>query len=1005
MNIQKFINNLKALLENKAGSEFKIDQEAQLSTSSFLTCTYGVEILRLALDCLQDEEVYCELGCYQGDNLVKVLQDCPEVMAYAVDDYADFDVFDKSPEIFIENLEKSNLQDQVFFCQQSNEEFFTALKEVESTDKIGVLNLTNPQNSDNLLRDLLKSQLHLADQAVIIIGNINWQEIANTTQELIQTCSNFRLLLELSSNYYGHLDYGNGLQILIWSTKKCFVFDELSPYHQSHNSNNLSASLDQLFKEALYQDIAGNNKSAERLYRQILALDKQGFQSWHNLGMLCNRRNSPLEALALLAKCISLEPDKSQTWYSIAQVFEQLNDLDRLVQAYERVISYDSQHIDALNNLGNIYTHINKLDQAEKLYRKAIDGKPDHFGSYLNLGNVQLKQDHYDQAIISYNRALELQPRHPATLYGLGSAYASKNDNIQASIYFSFSYYRSGDFQAAIDEFSKIIEVTIPDEHFYVSYADCCCSANQHEKAIDVYHQGIKQYPNSISLYFGLVLCLQAFGKVEEAITVAEQATDHFPENFFFKYRSKLVLPILYRNPQEIEAYRNTFANFSNQMYEEVLSNPIPSEEAISLTSYDTNFYLQYQGKNDLQLQMHYGEVVEHVVSHIYPYWSKSRKMPPLSQEGKLRIGYISPSMHGHTVAKLSIGWLQKHNSNQFEIYAYSLAPRFDHFSQLFKLHSNKFYHLPRELEVICQQVLTDELHILVFLDIGMSPIMTQLAALRLAPVQCTTWGHPITSGLKTIDYFLSSDLMEPDNGAEHYSEKMVRLPNIGFSYVKPEVPILTKTRSDFQLRDNALVYLSCQSLYKYLPQYDWVFPAIAKQVPQAQFAFLSHPSIHITNLFRERLKNAFDHYGLDYQNYCISLSRLNMVEYWNLNLLSDIFLDTFSWSGGNTTLEAIACNLPVVTCPGEFMRGRHSYGILKMIGITETIASGEKEYVEIAVKLGLNPDWRKQIIDKMASRHDQLYDDKTCVSALEDFYKQLVQEKLSETPQLTANC
>ncbi len=89
---------------------------------------------------------------------------------------------------------------------------------------------------------------------------------------------------------------------------------------------------------------------------------------------------------------------------------------------------------------------------------------------------------------------------------------------------------------------------------------------------------------------------------------------------------------------------------------------------------------------------------------------------------------------------------------------------------------------------------------------------------------------------------------------------------------------------------------------------------------------------------------------------------------------------------------EAIACNLPIVTCPGEFMRGRHSDSFLKMLGVTDTIAKDEAEYIEIAVKLGQNSAWRREISERMSQRHEQLFDDKLCVAGLEAFYKQVVE-------------
>jgi protein O-GlcNAc transferase len=61
------------------------------------------------------------------------------------------------------------------------------------------------------------------------------------------------------------------------------------------------------------------------------------------------------------------------------------------------------------------------------------------------------------------------------------------------------------------------------------------------------------------------------------------------------------------------------------------------------------------------------------------------------------------------------------------------------------------------------------------------------------------------------------------------------------------------------------------------------------------------------------------------------------------------------------------------------------------MLGVTETIASNESEYIEIAVRLGIDREWRNQIKEQIAKNHHRLYDDKTCVTALEEFYRNVV--------------
>jgi predicted O-linked N-acetylglucosamine transferase (SPINDLY family) len=121
----------------------------------------------------------------------------------------------------------------------------------------------------------------------------------------------------------------------------------------------------------------------------------------------------------------------------------------------------------------------------------------------------------------------------------------------------------------------------------------------------------------------------------------------------------------------------------------------------------------------------------------------------------------------------------------------------------------------------------------------GMDPPTMQMAGLRLAPIQCVAWGHPLTTGLPSIDYFLSSELMEGENPQEHYSEKLILLPNIGVTYPKPYIPPIVKSRSDYSLSDNDVIYLSCQAPFKYLPQYDFILAEIAHRIPQAKFVFL----------------------------------------------------------------------------------------------------------------------------------------------------------------------
>ena len=119
----------------------------------------------------------------------------------------------------------------------------------------------------------------------------------------------------------------------------------------------------------------------------------------------------------------------------------------------------------------------------------------------------------------------------------------------------------------------------------------------------------------------------------------------------------------------------------------------------------------------------------------------------------------------------------------------------------------------------------------MIYPEIGMGPVAAQLAAQRLAPTQCNFAGHPETSGYPTLDYFLSSDLMEPPDGPQHYTERLVRLPNMATYYEPVLPPPEANEAAEFGWPSTVPIFWCGQSLFKYLPQHDAVFPRIAREV------------------------------------------------------------------------------------------------------------------------------------------------------------------------------
>ena len=284
--------------------------------------------------------------------------------------------------------------------------------------------------------------------------------------------------------------------------------------------------------------------------------------------------------------------------------------------------------------------------------------------------------------------------------------------------------------------------------------------------------------------------------------------------------------------------------------------------------------------------------------------------------------------------------------------------------------------------------IIADRPQILLYPEIGMDDVSCRLAAERLAPLQCVAWGHPETSGFQTIDAFLSSELMEPNDAQSHYTERLVALPNLGIYYEPEKLKAAACSRAALGLRDDAVVFWCGQALYKYLPQHDDVFVRIAKATKSCQFVFIGFAkSQALTDRIRARLVKAFANAGLDGEQYCVFLDPMPQAGFLGTIRTADIVLDSIGWSGGKSTLDALAEAPVIVTHAGPLMRGRHTAAILTQIGVTDTIASTLDDYVAIAVRLAHDPARRAEFRARIAAGRHRVIGDTTPIRAMEAFF------------------
>jgi predicted O-linked N-acetylglucosamine transferase (SPINDLY family) len=239
---------------------------------------------------------------------------------------------------------------------------------------------------------------------------------------------------------------------------------------------------------------------------------------------------------------------------------------------------------------------------------------------------------------------------------------------------------------------------------------------------------------------------------------------------------------------------------------------------------------------------------------------------------------------------------------------------------------------------------------------------------------------------------------MEPPDAQDHYTERLVLLPNLSIYYEQRDLQPVALSRAQLGLRATATVYWCGQSLYKYLPQFDFVFPRIAQAVADCQFVFIQYPKgAYVTDMFRKRLDRAFAAFELRASDFCVFLPNLDTRRFVATIGHCDIVLDSIGWSGCNSTLESLQHDLPIVAMKGSLMRGCHSTAILTMMGLKETITDTVENYIATAIRLARDKSWRMAIKKRISEQKHRVYSDTKCISGLEEFLDKVVRGETVE--------
>lgn len=515
----------------------------------------------------------------------------------------------------------------------------------------------------------------------------------------------------------------------------------------------------------------------------------------------------------------------------------------------------------------------------------------------------------------------------------------------------------------------------------HVNLATALVSAGQPLKAVAKFREAQGRLPNDPGLQFAAGQCYFAQGLREEANAAFARAVGLAPEFAKARWMQFISsLPQVYGPGEDPAAHRRAFVEELRSLaawFDQSRAHLGP--DAVSESQ---PFYLAFMEESNREILSEYGDLCTRLMS-----WLPVNPASWVNAVGPIRLAIVCGYLYDQSVWTALLRGLCAHlDRGLIEIHLFHTRTKHDRETELARSYAKTYVSGLDSLQGWVDAITAVAPDVILYPEIGMDSISARLAAMRLAPVQVTTWGHPETSGYSTLDFYLSAEALEPDNAQENYREKLVMLPGIGCYYDDLVPDFEGVDWASFGIDAFAPRLLCAGSPFKYMPRDDALLVEIARRAPDVQLVFFIDSAPTLSMQIESRFQKSFAESGLDARRNVRFIPRQSRPTFFAMLRDSDAMLDTVGFSGFNTAMQAIECDLPLVAWEGRFMRGRLASGPLRLMGMDELVATSAEQYVSLAVKLACDSTYRLKLSARMAERKAVLFRDLAPVRAFERF-------------------
>ena len=676
----------------------------------------------------------------------------------------------------------------------------------------------------------------------------------------------------------------------------------------------------------------------------------------HLFGACCQIGDLPDQAARWYREGLALAPEDPGLLAALSTVLESAGRLDEAAAGYLAALRAGAAAAPTRGRLGNLYLRQGRPEPAIAALQAAVAADPRSAPTRNNLGAALCRAGRIAEGREHFQAATAIEPRYPDAHVNLGNADYALHEYAAARTAYEAALALNPDLPAVHNNLGAILH-----------------RAGDYAAAEGRFQQAVQMAPRYVDAHLNLGNAQAQQGKVEEAEASFRNVLRFSPDQPLLELRMRSLWPAVFPSSDAVLRYRAHLLEFLEDMAAKRLRLP---PDALVAAGLCPPYGLMYHGRDDLPIKRAYAAVFR----DCFPV-----REPP-RRTGRPRIGMVVTDRHEGIFSRSMKGVIRHMRRSEFDLLVACSQRGADLLRRELGNHAG-FVILPDDLSGAAAALEAAACDVLYHWEVGTDALNYFLPFLRLAPVQCTSWGLQVTSGIPAMDYYLSAGEVEPPQAERHYSEALIKARALLSHQYRETIPADPKGRAELGLPEARHLYLCAQQIGKFHPDFDAVLAAILRNDERGVLVITRDRWDHNAHRLLERFRTTMP----DVVARVLLLPRMEHPDYLALVAAADVVLDPPYYGGVNTTYDALSLGTPVVTMRGAYHIARYSAACIARTQAHACIATDPEDYARRAVRLGTDPEFREATRETILCGGAALFEDPAAAREHERLFLELL--------------